>query len=378
MASVHVVATNLDGIGREVPESATRGEELYAHLRSMDGTVGEAECVDLVRALITPLPSWFADSGYEARAYVSWHDSTHGWFEDGELKVARRQYSRVSFLAHDPVANVTGKSGVCLADGLAYTDEAALRTAFEGAIAQAKRLASGQPLPDNVGSLVLGPVAAGTFLHEVIGHLCEADNVAGSGGPRLGRQLSRAPITAIDGLHRPGDWGATEVDDEGVATQLTTLVDSGTVAGHLQDRRTAGAEPSNGHGLRATFRDQAYPRLTQIGFAPGDAAPEELVASVRSGVYIETFGYGYLNPRTAQARLIIREGRLISDGILTDSVVNGGEFQLDAYRALDAVTGVGRDLTWHPALCLKRRQELPVLNGGVTLLLDRPASQPRA
>lgn len=365
-ASHQLVVTDLDGTEASAPleQDGTGGGSGYA-----PGGLTETDAVALTERLATTVRDWFATTKLTGRAFLNWRDCVN---DTGGNRV-RRRHSMIAFSMYDEDQDVTGKAGVFLTKGLDEADEQELYAAFERAVAQTERLAAGLPFQDRVRTLLLGPRAAATFVHELAGHLCEADNAAFPGAPRIGQRVTPADLTVDDGPQVAGEWGETTVDDEGRTTARTRLIDAGVVTGLLNDTRTAGDGSGNGHGLRWSHRHPVLPRITQIGAAPGDQTPASLLASVRDGLYVDNFGYGFLNPRTAQARFVVREAQTVVGGELTGRTVRGGEFRWSIDQALHAVRGIGSDVAWFPAQCMKRKQTLPVLQGSGSLLLEFPA-----
>jgi predicted Zn-dependent protease len=342
-----------------------------ARIDAADCSADTAE--DVMRALAATVLAWPTESRFVTRLYLTWCRTTNGWFTEDTCGLTRRQYCRATVVVHDPVVDVVGKAGVYLQDGLTAVQLATLREAHDRAVAQATRLACGAPLPGGAERFVLGPAAAGVFAHEAVGHLCEADNARGPLRLRLGQRLTDAPLRAVDGPQQVGAWGEVEIDDEGSRTALTAVVDGGLLHEYLTDEATAATGGSNGHGLRASFRDPVCPRLTQVGIAAGPHSAADLIASARTGVYVDSIGFGYLNPTSGRVKLVFREARLIDGGTLSDTVIRGGTVEWNVYDALRAIVGIGDEQVWTPSLCLKRHQKRPVLNGGVPLLLELPS-----
>lgn len=353
--------------GHEPPEITMAADML----RSAADPAGMAEQKARLDALITSIFAWL-DTSTDTTVHLNMRATHSVVMESGqEPVVVPRTYSRVTFSVVGDHGGA-GKKSVCRAEPLPSVDDPALSYAYTRAVAQANRLANGADASGWGGDLVLGPHAAATFVHEIVGHLLEADNAASGVLGAHGDQVCSVPLTVIDRGDRSGAWGDLVVDDEGVTSSAVTLLRDGAVAGLLTDRRTAErtGTQANGHGRRASYTDRPLPRLSCLTVTPGVTHPDALVAAVGDGLYVDEFSYGYVNVRTGATRLIVREGRAIHDGSVTGQTYNRGELRFDARAGLAALTGIGDNAEAFPALCAKRGQVLPVLNGGVSLLLD--------
>ena len=167
--------------------------------------------------------------------------------------------------------------------------------------------------------VVVGNAFGGVLLHEAVGHGLEADAVqkrASVYAGRLGDQLAEGFVTAYDDGRRPNEWGSDGIDDEGIPTQRTTVLEDGRLTSYLYDLVTArrdGAQPT-GNGRRESFRHLPIPRMTNTYFAPGDATPEDLIGEIERGLYAVSFGGGQVEPATGDFVFGVSEGYLIEGG----------------------------------------------------------------
>jgi TldD protein len=211
--------------------------------------------------------------------------------------------------------------------------------------------------------VVVGNGFGGVLLHEAVGHGLEADAVhkrASVYAGRLGDQLAQRGITAYDDGRREGEWGSDGIDDEGVPTRRTTVIEDGRLASFLYDgirARTDGVE-STGNGRRESFRHLPIPRMTNTYFAPGDASPEDLIAGVERGLYAVSFGGGQVEPATGDFVFGVSEGYLIENGKVT-TPVRGATLVGNGIEALRAVEAVARDLELATGYCGKAGQRVP-------------------
>lgn len=308
-----------------------------------------------------------------ARILVDWASVELAFLNpDQRVGTHARSVSRVSFVVQPPGGATEVKASVCEAGGLARIGAARLEAAAREVEQLAERLAGTQPTPPGRHRIVLSPQASGVLIHEAAGHLLEADNYARlvDQRGRLRQQLGSDALTVWDAGATGGRWGSLVVDDEGYATTVTPLLVQGTSAGLVTDTRWADqlALPRTGHGRRAWQVDTVLPRIARITIEPGDADAGELHHAVDNGLYILSFGEGGLDARSGMVTLRIREARGIRHGELAERY-SGGMVRAHAGELLRAVEAVGTDLEWHPAMCLKQGQVVPVENGGATMLM---------
>jgi TldD protein len=210
---------------------------------------------------------------------------------------------------------------------------------------------------------VVGNAFGGVLLHEAVGHGLEADAVqkrASVYAGRLGDQLAGDFVTAYDDGRRPNEWGSDGIDDEGIPTQRTTVLEDGRLTSYLYDLVTArrdGAEPT-GNGRRESFRHLPIPRMTNTYFAPGDATPEDLIGEIERGLYAVSFGGGQVEPATGDFVFGVSEGYLIEGGRVT-SPVRGATLVGNGIDALAAIDGIASDLEIASGYCGKGGQSVP-------------------
>ncbi|MCB9543874.1 MAG: TldD/PmbA family protein [Myxococcales bacterium] len=193
------------------------------------------------------------------------------------------------------------------------TDQVVERTTF---------LFDAAPAPAGTFPVVLAAGSSGILLHEAIGHGMEADfNRKGISvySDKLGKVIAPKEVTIIDDGTRPHTRGAINVDDEGTLGQRTVLVEEGTLRTYMHDRISAAhykVEPT-GNGRRESFRHPPVPRMRNTYMLPGPHDPQEIIASVKKGVYAETFTNGQVMIGAGDFTFYIKTGYLIEDGKLT-------------------------------------------------------------
>ena len=225
-------------------------------------------------------------------------------------------------------------------------------------------------------TVVLGNVWPGILLHEAIGHGLEGDfnrkeTSAFSG--RVGEQVAAKGITVVDDGTLDRRRGSLNHDDEGNATQRTVLIEDGVLRGYMQDRLNAklmGVAPT-GNGRRESFAHLPMPRMTNTLMLAGSHDPDEIIASVKSGLYAKNFGGGQVDITSGKFVFSAAEAWMIEDGKLTYPV-KGATLIGNGPDVLTRVSMVGNDLALDPGIgtCGKDGQSVPVGVGQPTLKID--------
>jgi TldD protein len=211
--------------------------------------------------------------------------------------------------------------------------------------------------------VVVGNGFGGVLLHEAVGHGLESDAVqkrASVYAGRLGDQLAAPFLNAFDDGRREGAWGSDGIDDEGMPTQPTQILEDGRLVSYLYDRLRAGKDgvASTGNGRRESFRHLPQVRMTNTFFAPGDSSPEDLIASIEQGFYAVSFGGGQVEPATGDFVFGVSEGYLIENGKVT-APVRGATLIGNGVEALAAIDGIAGDLSIATGYCGKGGQQVP-------------------
>lgn len=179
------------------------------------------------------------------------------------------------------------------------------------------RRPKGGPMP-----VVMGAGASGILLHEAMGHAFEADfNRKGQSifAGKMGERICRKGINIIDDGTLAGKRGSCNWDDEGIAGQKTYMVADGVLNSYLHDRISAayfGVAPT-GNGRRESFRYNPIPRMRSTYMESGDAKLEELIASVKKGIYVDQFANGQVKIGEGDFTFYVKSGSLIENGRLT-------------------------------------------------------------
>ena len=221
------------------------------------------------------------------------------------------------------------------------------------------------PAPRGEMPVVFTSPSGGFLLHEICGHLLEADHVvrgispfAGARGHAVASELlTLADDGSIDGMR-----GSGLIDDEGIAARRTPLIMKGTLVGYLSDRLTAFVTDgiSTGNGRRQSYRDAPMPRMTNLVIDSGDTPTEEIRKTVQRGLLVTRMGRGRVDPATGRFALAVEEGFLIERGRI-GAPVSGAVLHGRAGDLLPLIDAVGDDCradTGAPR-CVKEDQAIP-------------------
>jgi len=224
--------------------------------------------------------------------------------------------------------------------------------------------------------VVLGPGWPGILLHEAIGHGLEGDfNRKGTSAfsGKVGERVASELCTVVDDGTLPDRRGSLSIDDEGVPTENTVLIEKGILKGYMQDKlnaRLMGVE-STGNGRRESYAHLPMPRMTNTYMLPGPHDPEEIIKSVKKGLYAKNFGGGQVDITSGKFVFSASEAYLIENGKITRPV-KGATLIGNGPDVLTKVSMVGTDLELDSGVgtCGKEGQSVPVGVGQPTLKID--------
>ncbi len=251
--------------------------------------------------------------------------------------------------------------------------------AWQGAIREALRIAlvnlGAEPAPAGVMDVVLGPGWPGILLHEAVGHGLEGDfNRKGTSAfaGLMGTRVAARGVTVLDDGTIPDRRGSLSIDDEGTPSARNVLIDDGVLVGFMQDRQNArlmGVAPT-GNGRRESFAHIPMPRMTNTYMLAGDAAPGDLVADLKDGIYATGFGGGQVDITSGKFVFSCTEAYRVRNGRV-GAPVKGATLIGDGATALRDIRGIGNDLALDPGIgnCGKAGQWVPVGVGQPSLLI---------
>jgi TldD protein len=232
------------------------------------------------------------------------------------------------------------------------------------------------PAPAGPMTVVLGPGWPGILLHEAIGHGLEGDfNRKGTSAfaGRIGERVASEQCTIVDDGTLSRRRGSLNIDDEGTPTQCTTLIENGVLKGYLQDKLNARltGTASTGNGRRESFAHITLPRMTNTYMRPGSMTPEEILASVKRGIYAVNFGGGQVDITSGKFVFSASEAYLVENGRI-GAPIKGATLIGNGPDVLTRVSMVGNDLKLDDGVgtCGKEGQSVPVGVGQPTVRID--------
>jgi TldD protein len=269
----------------------------------------------------------------------------------------------VSCVAESSGYNVAGRAGLEY-----YTPERLERVVRE-AVSRTTVLFEAVPAPAGEMPVVLAAGSSGILLHEAIGHGMEADfnrkNVS-IYSDKIGKPIARPFVNVVDDATVVGARGAINVDDEGNAAGRTVLVENGILASYLHDGISAkhyGVRPT-GNGRRESYQHAPMPRMRATYMLPGPHGREEIIASVKHGIYCQNFTNGQVQIGAGDFTFYVKNGWLIEGGKLTRpikdvNIIGNGP------KVLEKVDMVSDDLAIDEGgwTCGKDGQSVPVSQG---------------
>jgi TldD protein len=297
---------------------------------------------------------------------------------DGVLAADVRPLVRMSLQV---IAEENGKREQGVAGGggrfdYAYFTDDVLRDYAAKAVHQALVNLNAKPAPAGTMTVVLGAGWPGILLHEAIGHGLEGDfNRKGSSAfsGRIGERVAAAGVTVVDDGTIARRRGSLNVDDEGNPSQCTVLIENGILKGYLQDNLNARLMnvAVTGNGRRESFAHIPMPRMTNTYMLNGDKSPEEILASVKHGLYAVNFGGGQVDITSGKFVFSAAEAYMIENGKISYPV-KGATLIGNGPDILTQVSMIGNDMALDPGVgtCGKEGQSVPVGVGQPTLRIE--------
>ena len=283
----------------------------------------------------------------------------------------------VSVLAKDGDKTARGTGGGGGRFAISYFDEVRTPEYLAGEAArQAILQLNAVPAPAGDMEVVLGPGSPGVLLHEAVGHGLEADfNRKGTSAfsGRIGQRVAGDKVTVIDSGTLPSQRGSIHVDDEGALSRENVLIENGMLRAYMSDRLSSSlmGTADTGNGRRENYQSMPMPRMTNTYMLAGQEEPEDIIRSVKRGLYAVHFGGGSVDITSGKFVFSASEAYLIEDGRIT-APVRDATLIGNGPEALKHVSMVGHDLALDEGMgnCGKRGQWVPVSMGMPTIKLD--------
>jgi TldD protein len=297
---------------------------------------------------------------------------------DGTLAADVRPLVRLSVtvIAEQQGRREVGSAGGGGRFGFAYFDDALIGQYVDEAVSAALTNLEARPAPAGEMTVVLGAGWPGILLHEAIGHGLEGDfNRKGSSAfsGRIGQRVAAKGVTVLDDGTLSDRRGSLNVDDEGNASGRNVLIEDGILKGYIQDAMNArlmGVKPT-GNGRRESYAHVPIPRMTNTYMLGGDKAPEEIVASIKKGLYATNFGGGQVDITSGKFVFSASQAYWVENGKILYPV-KGATLVGSGPEVLKRVSMIGNDMKLDSGVgtCGKEGQSVPVGVGQPTLRID--------
>jgi len=297
---------------------------------------------------------------------------------DGTLAADVRPLVRLSVtvIAEQKGRREVGSAGGGGRFGFAYFDDALIEKYVDEAVSAALTNLEARPAPAGEMTVVLGPGWPGILLHEAIGHGLEGDfNRKGSSAfsGRIGQRVAAKGVTVLDDGTIADRRGSLNVDDEGNPSGRNVLIEDGILKGYIQDAMNArlmGVAPT-GNGRRESYAHVPLPRMTNTYMLGGDKSPEEIVASIKKGLYATNFGGGQVDITSGKFVFSASQAYWVENGKI-QYPVKGATLVGSGPECLKRVSMIGNDMKLDSGVgtCGKEGQSVPVGVGQPTLRLD--------
>ena len=260
--------------------------------------------------------------------------------------------------------------------GLAYFDDARVREYVDEAVNSALTNLESRPAPAGEMTVVLGPGWPGVLLHEAVGHGLEGDfNRKGSSAfaGRIGQRVAAKGVTVLDDGTLSDRRGSLNIDDEGQVSQRNVLIEDGILQGYIQDSlnaRLMKVKPT-GNGRRESYAHCPMPRMTNTYMLGGDKSPDEILASIKKGLYATNFGGGQVDITSGKFVFSASQAYWVENGKIKYPV-KGATIVGNGPDALTRVSMIGNDMQLDSGVgtCGKEGQSVPVGVGQPTLRID--------
>jgi TldD protein len=257
-----------------------------------------------------------------------------------------------------------------------FFDELSLKKMIDDVVHEAVTNLDARPAPAGTMPVVLGSGWPGVLLHEAVGHGLEADfNRKGLSAfsNKLGKQVANKGVTVVDDGTIENRRGSLTVDDEGTPTQRTVLIEDGVLVNYMQDKlnaRLMGMQPT-GNCRRESFAHIQMPRMTNTFMTAGNHTTEEMIRSIKRGIYAVNFSGGQVDITSGQFVFSANLAFMIEDGKITYPV-KGATLIGSGPEIMHKISMIGDDFALDSGMgvCGKAGQSVPVGVGQPSLKID--------
>ena len=241
--------------------------------------------------------------------------------------------------------------------GFELFDQVTPETVGQRAGREAIAMLEAEDAPAGIMDVVMQNGWGGVLVHEAVGHPLEADNIAkkiGAFTGKLGKKVASDCFTMVDDGTLPNFRGTINYDDEGTQAKRNVLIENGYLKGYMTDILSARQlqMERTGNGRRESFRYYPIPRMTNTFIEKGKDKPEDILASTRKGLFVQSLSGGSVNPVTGVFNFTCREAYLIENGKKTRPV-KGATLIGSCMDVISSIDAVGDDLDFGPGICGK-------------------------
>lgn len=259
------------------------------------------------------------------------------------------------------------------ATGFELFTESAVRALIDKAVRQSLQNLTAETVCGGVMPVVISSSAGGTLVHEAIGHSLEGDLASDNMSlfsHKLGQKIANSKLTIIDDATLPTNRGSFEFDDEGTPAQRKVLIEDGILKTFMTDRLSAmklGTQ-STGNGRRQSYEYRPIVRMTNTFIAPGSEHPDDIIHSVKNGLFVKDMGGGQVNTVNGDFVFDCTEAYLIKNGQI-DKPVKKATLIGNCGEIMQSIERIGSDINFSSGTCGKDDQGAPVSDAIPTLLI---------
>jgi TldD protein len=346
------------------------------HIAVNPETVSKSERVELLRELDNKTRNHGDDiqqvtvNMSEKKRSVVIANSEGLWAEDS------RNYSRMrlSAVAEKGDGPQTAAESPGVLGGYEFFQDLNLEELAENAAQSALRMATAGYIDGGKMPVILGNGFGGVIFHEACGHPLETEAIRKNASPfseKIGKRVGQSILTAIDDGTIANKWGSCNVDDEGTPTQKTVLIENGILNNYLSDRIGAGQVgiSRTGSARRESYKFAPVSRMRNTFITPGPHEIEEMLRSIKFGLYAKKMGGGSVNPGTGEFNFAVQEGYAIRNGKITEPV-RGATLIGKGFDVLSQISMIADDLDLAAGMCGAASGWVPTTVGQPTLKID--------
>lgn len=294
---------------------------------------------------------------------------------EGDLshEVSNKVFLSISTIAREKNEIRTGYKSLAKTKGYEIFEKNDPRDIALESAKMAVRMLNAVNAPAGTMPVIIGPAFGGVIFHEACGHGLEADAILKNASvyrDKIGKKIANKTVNAIDDSTMPGHWGSYIYDSESFPSQKTLLISEGVLQSYISDIRTSKRLniKQTGNGRRQSYREIPIPRMSNTFIDNGKNSPEELISSVKKGLYAKEFAGGQVDPATGDFVFGISEGYIIENGKVK-SPVKGATLIGNGPRVLNKIDGIANDLDFAPGFCGKDGQSIANEVGQPTILV---------